>query len=102
MLAAVLGFVAALANEVHGDSLFGQLMSGGAGGAAAVIAVVIAASFAPALLGTPLDRALGAGKEPTSLGPFTPLAERLNGRAAMLGLAALFFIEGTGGQPFFL
>ena len=50
----------------------------------------------------PFDKVFGKDKAPASFGPFTQAAELINGRAAMLGLAALFFIEGTGGQPFFL
>jgi hypothetical protein len=50
----------------------------------------------------PFDKVFGKDKAPATFGPFTQTAELINGRAAMLGLAALFFIEGTGGQPFFL
>jgi hypothetical protein len=50
----------------------------------------------------PFDKVFGKDKTPASFGPFTQTAELINGRAAMLGLAALFFIEGTAGQPFFL
>lgn len=49
-LAAVLGFMAAIAGEVStGESLFAQTMSGGFLAAAAVIAFVVIASFAPAI-----------------------------------------------------
>lgn len=34
-------------------------------------------------------------------GPFSPQAEKVNGRAAMLGLALLLFIESKAGVPFF-
>jgi hypothetical protein len=47
--AAVLGFVAALVAETHGDSLFAQLVAGGFESALAVIALVTLASFAPAV-----------------------------------------------------
>eukprot|EP00775_Hariotina_reticulata_P005077 gene5077-5318_t len=47
--AAMLGFMAALSGETHGDSLFSQLMSGGYVPALAVIALVTLSSFAPAL-----------------------------------------------------
>jgi hypothetical protein len=50
----------------------------------------------------PFHKVFGKDKTPARFGPFTQTAELINGRAAMLGLAALFFIEGTAGQPFFL
>jgi hypothetical protein len=46
---AVLGFVAAVAAETHGDSLFSQLLAGGFSSALVVIAAVTLASFAPAV-----------------------------------------------------
>jgi hypothetical protein len=46
---AVLGFVAAVAAETHGDSLFSQLLAGGFNSALVVIALVTLASFAPAV-----------------------------------------------------
>ncbi|KAF6257888.1 early light-inducible protein [Scenedesmus sp. NREL 46B-D3] len=95
--AAMLGFVAAVMAETRGDSLFSQLLAGGFQSALVVIALVTLASFAPAV-----RQVFGKDKAPASFGPFTPTAELINGRAAMLGLAALFFIEGTSGQPFFL
>ena len=36
-----------------------------------------------------------------STGAFTPRAELTNGRAAMLGIAALLFLEQTAGVAFF-
>ncbi|WIA13714.1 hypothetical protein OEZ85_007267 [Tetradesmus obliquus] len=100
--AAMLGFVAAVAAETHGDSLFSQLLAGGFQSAVVVIGLVTLASFAPAVRQIPFDKVFGKDKAPATFGPFTQAAELINGRAAMLGLAALFFIEGTGGQPFFL
>jgi hypothetical protein len=35
-------------------------------------------------------------------GPFTPTAELINGRAAMLGLAAMLFLEGASSNAFFM
>lgn len=46
---AVLGFVAAVAAETHGDSLFSQLLAGGFQSAVVVIGLVTLASFAPAV-----------------------------------------------------
>jgi len=34
-------------------------------------------------------------------GPFSPQAEIINGRAAMLGIVLLIFIESKAGVPFF-
>jgi hypothetical protein len=50
----------------------------------------------------PWDKVFGKDKAPASLGPFTPDAELRNGRAAMLGLLALLFIEGSSSQGFFM
>ena len=36
-----------------------------------------------------------------ALGPFTPEAEMINGRAAMIGLAFLLLSEGVTGRVFF-
>jgi hypothetical protein len=49
-----------------------------------------------------MEKVFAKDKEPASFGPFTPDAELRNGRAAMLGLAALIFVEGASSQPFFL
>lgn len=52
-IAAVLGFVALVANEVRtGDNFWGQLASGGGGSALLVIIAVLAASFAPYVTGS--------------------------------------------------
>jgi hypothetical protein len=47
----------------------------------------------------PLLRGVGAADQ--KLGPFTPQAEMLNGRAAMLGFAALLAIEAVRGAALF-
>jgi hypothetical protein len=41
------------------------------------------------------------GAREQSLGPFTPNAELINGRAAMLGFASLLIIEAVKGSPLF-
>jgi hypothetical protein len=53
-------------------------------------------------LQVPWDKVFGKDKAPASLGPFTADAELRNGRAAMLGLLALLFIEGSSSQGFFM
>ncbi|KXZ42377.1 hypothetical protein GPECTOR_154g68 [Gonium pectorale] len=87
-----------------GESVFAQMVSGGAAQALVVILAVTVASFAPAIRGTPLDRVFNKDtrQPPAEFGPFTPLAEVINGRAAMVGLAALLFFEGAGSTAFFL
>ena len=56
-----------------------------------VLVVVAAALFAWASLVPVL---LGKKSDSTTLGPFRPSAELLNGRAAMLGFASLLAVEG--------
>lgn len=44
----------------------------------------------------------GKDKNPPVFGPFDANAERINGRAAMIGLLALFFLEGASNGAFFM
>lgn len=61
----------------------------------------IAASFIP-MLGSSPGRPLGGSTKREPFGPFTPAAETLNGRAAMIGFAALLALEAArGGTAFF-
>ena len=55
------------------------------------VGLMAAATFAPMLK--------SAGEK--SSGPFTPSAELLNGRAAMIGFASLLITEGISGKAFF-
>lgn len=57
-------------------------------GAVALFAV---ATFIPVLRGSKAD----------SIGPFTPSAELLNGRAAMIGLVLMLALEANSGQALF-
>lgn len=99
----MIGFVAALTAELgRGESVFGQLVSGGGGKAALVILAVTLASFAPAVRQLPWDTVFGQDKKPAEFGPFNTYAELINGRAAMIGLGAIIFLEGAGGTAFFL
>ncbi len=41
------------------------------------------------------------GAKTEAFGPFSPKAEMINGRAAMLGLAAMLVIEGVKGTALF-
>jgi hypothetical protein len=76
-----------LSSAGRGESIFTQVITGGALDAVMISVIVIAASFAPAVLGrVPWDEAFNK-KEPSeqkSFAFFTPLAEIQNGRAAML------------------
>lgn len=76
----VIGFVAALASELgNGESVFAQLISGGAAKALLVILAVTLASFAPVVRGKNLAEVFGKDKNPAEFGPFTPMAEIING-----------------------
>lgn len=75
--AAMLGFVFALVGELAtGESVFAQLLSGGAGLALLVILAVSLASFAPAVRQVPFDEMFGKGKKPAEFGPFKPQVRR--------------------------
>ena len=65
----------------------------------AVVMGVMAASLAPALRGNEVN---GLNEVPPDFGPFKATSEMTNGRAAMVGLAALMIAEKfTGGAPLF-
>lgn len=90
---AMLGVVAALAAEFSsGESVWRQIADEPTG-IVAVFGLIIAASFAPLLN--------NAKPESESFGPFNAAAERLNGRAAMIGIAALLVIEWFKGAALF-
>ncbi|GBF92647.1 hypothetical protein Rsub_05016 [Raphidocelis subcapitata] len=90
---AMLGVVAALAAEFSsGESVLKQLGEEPTG-IVLVFGLIIAASFAPLL-----SNVLPSAK---SLGPFNSKAEMLNGRAAMIGIAALLAIEFVKGSALF-
>lgn len=89
---AMLGVLAALGAEfATGESVFTQFEN-----ATPVVlatwAVISLASLVPILRGASQEEAFG---------PLTPKAERLNGQAAMLGLAALLLIELIKGSALF-
>jgi hypothetical protein len=89
---AMLGLVAALGAEFASDESVVAQIAQEPTGIAAVFALIAAASFPPLLAGK-------QGKE--SLGPFTPAAEMLNGRAAMIGMASLLVLEAFKHGPLF-
>ena len=76
----------------------------GAAGAAALALLLTAASVAPALAGrVPVQKVLPSENDPYADGPlpytWSPLAEKINGRLAMLGIAALLVTELIRGAP---
>ncbi|KAF5832724.1 chloroplast carotene biosynthesis related protein [Dunaliella salina] len=88
---AMLGFVAALGAELStGDSVLRQLAE-----EPTLISLTFilfsAASLVPAF----------ARRNGDTLGPFTPQAEMLNGRAAMIGFAAMLILESVQGAALF-
>eukprot|EP01024_Parvocaulis_polyphysoides_P016897 TRINITY_DN17486_c0_g1_i4.p2 TRINITY_DN17486_c0_g1~~TRINITY_DN17486_c0_g1_i4.p2 ORF type:complete len:120 (+),score=24.61 TRINITY_DN17486_c0_g1_i4:2-361(+) len=87
---AMLGIVSALAAEASsGSSIFTQIAS------APIPIVVTSIAFIVASL-IPIVK----GTEEESVGPFSPQAELLNGRLAMIGMAALLIIETSKGGAF--
>jgi hypothetical protein len=89
---AMLGLFAAIGAELAtGQTVFTQFEN-----ATPVVlatwAIISLASLVPILKGASQDEAFG---------PMTPKAERLNGQAAMLGLAALLLIELVKGSALF-
>lgn len=88
---AMLGFVAALFAELSsGESVLRQWADEPTGIALTFI-IFSAASLVPLLSSTKRE----------AFGPFTPDAETLNGRAAMIGFAALLAVEAVKGTALF-
>lgn len=87
---AMLGFVAALAAELRTDETVARQLSQEPTLICLTFVLLIAGSLVPIL-----------GGKQESLGPFTPQAEILNGRAAMLGFAALLAAEAVRGSALF-
>ncbi|KAL6755301.1 hypothetical protein V8C86DRAFT_1830371 [Haematococcus lacustris] len=89
---AMLGFVAAVGAELSsGQPVLAQLASAPGAVIGTMVAFVVA-SLTPILKGANLSEAFG---------PLTPSAEKLNGRAAMIGLVALLAIEASQGKSLF-
>jgi len=110
--AAMVGFTAALLVELSKqESLFNQMWNVRDVGIRTLLLPklgfflipvtvigVLAASFAPSLRGKK-ENGLNVPAEP--YGPFTPSAETINGRAAMIGLVALLAVESSTGSALF-
>ena len=86
----MVAFVAAAAEASSDKSVLTQL-SCEPGPIIAFVVLMAVATFIPMMK--------NAGEK--SNGPFTPSAEILNGRAAMIGFVALLVTEGISGQAFF-
>jgi len=76
--------------SLPGESVLRQAAEEPAG-VVALFTVLIAASLVPAFLNTKRE----------AFGPFNPDAEMLNGRASMIGFAAMLAIEANMGQALF-
>eukprot|EP01023_Acetabularia_acetabulum_P006224 TRINITY_DN125_c0_g2_i1.p1 TRINITY_DN125_c0_g2~~TRINITY_DN125_c0_g2_i1.p1 ORF type:complete len:317 (-),score=90.35 TRINITY_DN125_c0_g2_i1:464-1342(-) len=88
---AMLGFISALGAEAgSGQSIADQL---------AAAPLPIAITFATFVTASIIPIVKGTDEEAT-LGPFTPQAEVLNGRLAMVGMLALLAIEASKGGAF--
>jgi hypothetical protein len=88
---AMLAFVAALGAELSsGQTVAAQLGDEPTGIVLAGV-TFIAASLIPLLSATKRE----------AFGPFTPNAEMLNGRAAMIGFASLLVVEAVKGSALF-
>lgn len=89
---AMLGFVAALGAELSSqESIFQQIADGPKGLIALTFVLFSIASLVPILKGTKRE----------AFGFFTPNAEQTNGRAAMIGFAALLITEAVSRGAFF-
>ncbi len=77
--------LAALGAELSSNESVLNQFSDASGAVLALVAITTVASMVPLLRGAKSE----------SVGPFTPAVEMANGRAAMLGLAALLVIEGN-------
>ncbi|MEW5307900.1 MAG: hypothetical protein WDW36_010268 [Sanguina aurantia] len=100
---AMIAFMLAISSELSdGQSVYVQFLSGGAGRAALLIMLISLASFAPGVNRANLwSTTFGKGKTPTEFGPFNANAETVNGRAAMIGLFGMVFLEGISSYAFF-
>jgi len=109
---AMVGFTSALVVELlHQDSLMNQMFNVRDVGIktlllpklgfflipATVIGVLLS-SFAPQIRG---KKENGLNVPAEAYGPFTPFAEAINGRAAMIGLVALLLVESRTGSALF-
>lgn len=88
----MLGFVAALGAELSSNETVVKQFSQIPGPMIFVVALFTTASLIPLVKN---------GADRPTFGPFTPQAEMLNGRAAMIGFAALLIAEGVRGSALF-
>lgn len=101
--AAMVGFTSAVIAELAtGKSVWGQLI--GRDGPPSIILLgltivtVFVSSFAPRVRDMPDN---GLDRPARAVGPFTQYAERINGRAAMIGIIVLLAFEGLTKDPIF-
>lgn len=87
---AMLGFVAAVAAEISTGARISEQVQSNPSLIAITFGLFIVASLVPAYR-----------RAKDSFGPFTPGAELINGRAAMIGFAAMLMIEAVRHAPLF-
>jgi len=87
---AMLGFVSAAAAEFRSEESVLQQLAQEPTLICLTFVIFIAGSLVPLLSNTK-----------DTLGPFTPQAEMLNGRAAMIGFAAMLVLEAVNSKPLF-
>lgn len=87
-----LGFVAALGAELATGETVLQQVAQEPTLVFLTFVLISAASLIPLMSGSASDE---------KFGPFQPAAEKLNGRAAMIGFASLLVLEAVRGQALF-
>lgn len=99
----MVGFVAALATELKThETVLAQLdfqkHSSDTFWLVSAVALVFLSSQFPVWNNSKAD---GLNQKANANGPFTPMAEIINGRAAMIGFASLMFTEALKGSSVF-
>lgn len=101
--AAMVGFTSAVVAElITGRSVWNQLIARDGPPSLLLlgltIVTVFVSSFAPRVRDMPDN---GLDRPARAVGPFTQYAERVNGRAAMIGIIVVLTVEGLTGNPLF-
>jgi hypothetical protein len=89
---AMMGFIAAVGAEIASGEPVLRQWAEEPTGIAAFFLLIIAGSLAPMFLGV---------QRKESFGPLSPNAEQFNGRAAMIGFAAMLILEQVNGRSLF-
>mmetsp|Transcript_27137 Transcript_27137/g.92665 ORF Transcript_27137/g.92665 Transcript_27137/m.92665 type:complete len:184 (+) Transcript_27137:69-620(+) len=94
---AMLAFLAGLGAEIVQEDSFPEQFSAHPFSIALAAGLVTLATFMPSMQRTD-DYRSNPTTIPNPPGPFTPEAEKLNGRAAMIGLVGMLAVEGAMGH----